>query len=206
MRYPEMSGCLENETKRKRFDDVPREEQIERFIAVQSFFLDKDELINKKIKGKDINEEDINRANYLNFFENINKYTDRFKAEGLDSKQVAKVFQEALAGNKIIKRSLEYFLEVKKMQTNQKNSMGFDLDALNKEIDENRYNFATSQEKGRQLDVEKLKKMFKWSLNTLINGGGEKIGRKPPEISEKEREALADDLEDILKHVNEYRK
>lgn len=132
MRNPEMSGYLENETKRKRFDDVSQEEQIERFIAVQSLFLDKDELKNKKRKGKDINEEDINRSNYLDFFENIYKYSDKFKAEGLDSKQVAKVFQEALGGNKIIKRSLGYFLEVKKMQTNQKNSMDLDFDALNR--------------------------------------------------------------------------
>lgn len=110
----ELSHQIEKETKRKRFDDVPEEEQIERFTAVQSLFLDKDELINKQAKGKDIKEEDINRSNYLDFFENIYKYTDKFKSEGLDSKQVAKIFEQASAGNKIIKKSLRFFLESKK--------------------------------------------------------------------------------------------
>lgn len=90
------------------------------------------------------------------------------------------------------------------MQSNLKNTTQESLSGLNSQIDFNRHNFATSAEKGRQLDIEKLKKMFEWSLDTVIKGG-EKIGRKPPKINDEEKKALSDDLEDILKHVNQYR-
>lgn len=202
----ELSHQLDNETKRRRFDEVSEKEKIERFSAVQSLFADKNGLVARRSKGEDVNEEDINRSNYLDFFENVYKYTDEFKMDNFNKKQVAELFEQALTGNKIIKKSLKFFLESKKMQSNLKNTMQGSLGELNNQIDFDRRQFATSEEKGRQLDVGKLRKMFEWSLNTFINGGGEKIGRKPPKINEEERKALADDLEDILNHVNEYRK
>lgn len=198
MENPEMQKAPEK--RRKRFDDVPEEDKIERFGALQSLFAEKNNLIAKGAK-----EEDINRSNYFNFFENVYKYTNEFKMGNCNQREVAEFFRQALSGNKIIKESLKFFLESKKMQSGLENSMQNSLAELNNLIDFDRRQFATSEEKGRQLDVEKLKRMFEWSLNVFIDGGGEKIGRKPPEIKDEEKKALSEDLEDILKHVNQYR-
>lgn len=92
------------------------------------------------------------------------------------------------------------------MQSGLENTIQSSLNKLNDQIDFDRGQFAASNEKGRQLNIEKLKKLFKWSLNVFIDGGGEKIGRKPPKINDNEIKSMVDDLEDILKHVNEYRK
>lgn len=106
---PEMQKYLENESRRKRFDEVSEEEKIERFVALQSLFVDKNSLINKSAK-----EEDINKANYFDFFKNVYKYTDEFKIDNCNKQQVADFFKQALSGNKLIKESLKFFFGVKK--------------------------------------------------------------------------------------------
>ncbi|MBI4692012.1 MAG: hypothetical protein HY773_01010 [Candidatus Terrybacteria bacterium] len=190
MSSPEEMAKTEKE--RKKFDEASEQEQIERFLNLKSLFADKDRLENKK---------DINRANYFDFFNNVYKYTDKFKIEGMNDKQTAEMLEKARAGNKIIDDALDFFLEVKKNQGGEKNLMEESGSALEMTLSGARYDFADA--KSYQLDVDKLIKLFDWSAKTFIKGG-EVIGRKPG-IREEEIKPLSEDLEAILKHVNAFR-
>lgn len=173
------------EKERKSFDEVDEKEQMSRFSDIISLFDEQ--------KGKE------QRAKYFDFFKNVYKYTDRFTVEGMDKKRIDELFSGAKDGNEIIKDSLEFFLEVKK---GDKKRWSAALDGLNKTIDEcHRGIYADS--KNRQLDVDKLGKLFRWSVDSFIKGG-EKIGRKP-KVKNQEIEPMAQDLEVILGHVNRTR-
>jgi len=198
----DMNKYLESEAKRRRFDEVSDEEQIERFLSLRSLFANKEELTK---------EEDIERANYFDFFENINNATGLYKVEGLNSVEVKNFLIREQKGNRIIKKALDYYLEVRKnldaklkKQEGREEKMDEKQIELDNLIDFDRLDLAANSTEGRKLYVDKLKELFQESLGIFVNGGG-KIGRKPPEMKEEEKKALAEDLEDILKHVNQYR-
>lgn len=191
--------------KRQSFDEVSEAEKIERFKNLKLLFSGKD----KQEHGS----EEAKRANYMDFFENMYKYPDRFKMEGKSTEDISKTFNMALGGNKIIKNSLDFYLAVRKNQHVAGSSLDKKLikasrqnmqsvqSSLERTIDYGNYSFADS--KSYQLNVDKLKNLFRWSLNSFIDGGA-KIGREPG-VKKEEIEPLCEDLEAILKHVNSYR-
>lgn len=186
----------------KSFDELSKEEQIARFKNLKVLFADKD---------KDgLNQDEKSRANYMDFFENVYKYLDKFEIPGADESKKQRIFETARAGNAIIKQALEFFLAVqKRSETNNKSGdkqlieksaqeVIFNLRSLKSIIDTDNYGFA--DQKTHQLYIDKLKNFFKWSLETFILGG-EKIGRTQG-VKKEEIEILCNDLESILRHVN----
>ncbi len=195
-----MGNPWENPTKqekRKSFDEVSETEKTERLENLKSLFADMYKL--------DYGSEEFKRGNYMNFFENVYKYPDRFKMEGKTIEDISKFFNTALGGNRIMKNSLDFYSAVKEHQPaieSSKQNMRSAQSSLERRINEGNYGFADP--KNYQLKVEKLKELFRWSLNSFINGGGAKIGREPG-VKKEEIEQLCEDLEAILKHVNQYR-
>lgn len=63
---------------RKKFMEADEAEQIERFRNLKSLY--------EETKGVD-----PEREKFSNFYDNVHKYTDKFKLEGMDEKQVAQV-------------------------------------------------------------------------------------------------------------------
>lgn len=184
------------EEERVEFDKAPEEEQIKRFKALKSLFAYKGELKDEEAKK---------RANYYDFFSNVYKYTDRFKISGLTTKKEHdEAFRQAEKGNKLIKAVLDYFLEIKKSQTgvNNYNVLGMDKDGLFVMMPYEGNPFFDIENK--QLKVEKLVSLFKWCLGTFADGG-KAIGREPPKELKDQIDALSDDLEAILKYVNQFK-
>lgn len=187
----------------KSFDEISEKEQVERFKNLKVLFVDKhkqDELENQG---------DRNRANYIDFIENIYKYPQLFNIDDKDDLEKSRIFDHAVSGNRIIKQALEFFLVVKKISIanntqdkrvmdNARGKISLESGTLDNLIDERGYGFADKT--SHQLYVDKLKNLFHWSLEAFV-AGGEKIGRTPG-IKKEEIGVLCNDLESILKHVN----
>lgn len=187
----------------KNFDELSDKEQAERFRNLKVLFVDEEKRYELK------NQNDKDRSNYIDFIENIYKYPEKFDIGSKDGAEKSKIFDQAVSGNKIIKKALDFFLAVKKnsaanntqdeklmMIASQK--IGSEMAALERLIDDCGHEFA--DQKTHQLYIDKLVNLFKWSLNSFITGG-EKISRTPV-IEKEEVDVLCNDLESILKYVN----
>jgi len=187
----------------KNFDELSDKEQVERFRNLKVLFVDKEKRDELK------NQSDKDRANYIDFVENIYKYPERFDIGNKDGVEKSKIFDHAVSGNRIIKQALDFFLTVKKnsvanntqdekLMEAASQRIGSESAALERLIDDRGHGFA--DQKTHQLYIDKLVNLFKWSLKTFI-AGGEKISRTPV-IKKEEIDVLCNDLESILKHVN----
>ena len=181
--------------KRERFDKVSEKEQIQRFVNLKSLFADK-----KKLTGEE-DKEKIKRANYFDFIKNAYKYPDEVKIEGVEnSMHYSQLFSQAEYGNKLIKEVLNIFLDFQ--QSDNKPDFEHNLQST-EQLTKALFDTSFLKKENNQvlLDVEKLKKMFRWCLVAFVEKG-ESIGREPANINEKDIDKLCDDLEDIINQIN----
>lgn len=183
-----------DDQKKERFDEVSEKEQIQRFVNLKSLFADK-----KKLTEQGGDKEKMKRANYFDFIVNAYKYPDEIKIkDGEEPIDYSQIFSQAETGNEIIKEILKIFLKFKK-NDNKLNSNLF-LGNLGLVMEKD---MSFIEEKNDQvlLDVEKLKKMFRWCLIAFVKKG-KSIGREPADINEEDIGELCDDLEDIVNQMN----
>ena len=181
--------------KRERFDKVSEKEQIQRFVDLKSLFADK-----KKLTGEE-DKEKIKRANYFDFIKNAYKYPDEVKIEGVEnSMHYSQLFSQAEYGNKLIKEVLNIFLDFQ--QSDNKPDFEHNLQST-EQLTKALFDTSFLKKENNQvlLDVEKLKKMFRWCLVAFVEKG-KSIGREPANINEKDIDKLCDDLEDIINQMN----
>ena len=198
------SGSSEDEQYRVKFEMAPEQEQIDRFSAIKSLYVD---------RSNGQNKDDKKRADYFQFIQNSYKYAEKYPltVDGVvaTEKQKREIFSEAISGNEIIFSALNYFQAAKSQDgsVERKNSYNDWLKDLERTIslrggksrDKNKY-FADTENK--QLNVEKLVGCFKFSLDAFTK---QKEGRTAPEGLTEEISPMSDDLETILKKVNEWR-
>lgn len=177
-------------SERKSFSEVDEGEKIERFKRLNNLF-----------KNPSDSTDGVG-TQYMDFLQNAYKYGDLFKMEGHNPRQIGELFIQAEKGNKIIKVALDFYLQVKKSQSNSDNRLDDAGEALDYEIEMNSQ--FTDIKNGGSLYYDKLVSMFEWSLNAYI-AGGEKVGRPTPDIEPEEIKGMADDLEAILRNVNSFR-
>lgn len=184
--------------KRERFDEVSEKEQIQRFVNLKSLFADKTKKLIRKDEENEEEKEKRKRANYFDFIKNAYKYPDEVKIEGVENpSHHRQFFSQAEAGNKVIKEILNIFLDFK--QNNNELEFVPSADSLKMALLDDT-SFLERKNGQILLNMEKLKKMFRWCLIAFVKKG-EFIGREPG-VNEEEIDKLCDDIEDIINQIS----
>lgn len=173
---------MQVQKERKNFSEASMEEQIERFKILKNLV--------------------SNESVYFDFLENIYKYSDKFKIDGMTPEQVADAFEEARGGNIIIKSAISSFLEIMKAKSKAPNQQDWSLEDLEGKIKQYAGNSKFADTEYNGLNIDKLVGVFKWSLEAWVSGG-EKVGRNPT-VSKEEIENFSNDLKEILETVNRF--
>jgi len=183
--------AVPQEAPRVQLHEAGDSEQLERFKDIKSLYAE--------VEGRD-----PDRSQFIDFYQNAYKYLDTFNVQGSSGEKLRPVFNQALAGNDILKLALEVYQEDKKttlgVANRKRESIGA-LDAMLKRYKgEPGYDFI---DKAGKLNVDQLTSLFEWSANTFIKGG-EKAGRKF-ELPSETVKPMTDDMREILQGVNFYR-
>jgi len=130
-------------------------------------------------------------SSFSSFWSNVYKYTDKFNVGTDDKIKKREIFAEASDGIDLLRSVLEYFEDGSSLPVVASNKGG---------------RFVSFNDKSDLigLDVNKLPKMFKWTLDSFVDGG-DKIGRNV-DINKDDIEKLVSDMEEILKKVDKMLK
>ncbi|MBI4426313.1 MAG: hypothetical protein HY567_01945 [Candidatus Kerfeldbacteria bacterium] len=166
----------DEEAERKPFGEADEAEQIERTKHLRETF--------------------SRESSLGEFWGNAYKYSEKLPILGKTPDEARKLIAEAASGVKLIEQALETFKSIKLRETGQENYLILGVNEL-----QETNNWQSFLQAGK-LDVPKLKELIRWLLESHRLKGAE-LGR-PSELKPSDIEEIFDDMDYVLKKVNDY--
>ena len=135
-------------------------------------------------------------SSFAEFWDNAYKYTEQLPITGSSPEDAEKAIQQAAQGTRFMSEVLEMFKQIKVRESGKQVNLDFSTNELQSSL-----NAAGLLDKGR-IKTEKLQKMMTWALDSHRRKGAE-LGR-PSELSPEDIQHAGEDIEYILKKVNDY--